>query len=260
MTRLARHRAAVDRRRGDVRAAAAAAGARAASASRVAALPWVAPVLPRDAAGRRGDRAAVRARPARLGRAAPPGARRWRGRFDVAYVLPNSLKAALLPWLARHPASASAIAARARVGLLNAAAAEPERAGRRWWRSTRARGDRATRRRAARSLRCRRRALDAALAGGRAAARRLLRLRAGRRIRPGQALAGRALRRARALAARGATACPSLLLGSAEEAALCEEIAARRARRLPRLAGKTSLREAIALIARRAAWSATTRA
>lgn len=68
----------------------------------VAALPWVAPVyraMPTvDAveelpfAHGRLDWSARRA----LGR-------RWRGRFDRAYVLPNSLKAALLPWFAGVP-------------------------------------------------------------------------------------------------------------------------------------------------------------
>jgi len=65
----------------------------------VAALPWVAPVyraMPEVAdvvdlpfAHGRLDWAARR----RLGRS-------WHGRFDAAYVLPNSLKAALLPWFA----------------------------------------------------------------------------------------------------------------------------------------------------------------
>jgi heptosyltransferase-2 len=68
----------------------------------VAALPWVAPVyraMPEVAevvdlpfAHGRLDWSARR----RLGRD-------WRGRFDTAYVLPNSIKAALLPWLARVP-------------------------------------------------------------------------------------------------------------------------------------------------------------
>ena len=68
----------------------------------VAALPWVAPVyraMPEVAEGidlpfahGRLDWAARRA----LGRA-------WRGRFDHAYVLPNSLKSALLPWFAQIP-------------------------------------------------------------------------------------------------------------------------------------------------------------
>ena len=68
----------------------------------VAALPWVAPVfaaMPQVAevvelpfAHGRLDWSARR----RLARA-------WRGRFDVAYVLPNSIKAALAPWLARIP-------------------------------------------------------------------------------------------------------------------------------------------------------------
>lgn len=68
----------------------------------VAALPWVAPVyraMPPVAevidlpfAHGRLDWSARRA----LGRS-------WRGRFDAAYVLPNSIKAALLPWFARVP-------------------------------------------------------------------------------------------------------------------------------------------------------------
>lgn len=68
----------------------------------VAALPWVAPVyramppvaevLDLPFAHGRLDWSARRA----LGRS-------WRGRFDVAYVLPNSIKAALLPWFARVP-------------------------------------------------------------------------------------------------------------------------------------------------------------
>ena len=69
----------------------------------VAALPWVAPVfsaMPEVAeivelpfAHGRLDWAARRRIAATL-----------RGRFDVAYVLPNSLKSALVPWLARIPA------------------------------------------------------------------------------------------------------------------------------------------------------------
>ena len=68
----------------------------------VAALPWVSPVyraMPEVAevidlpfAHGRLDWKARRA----LGRA-------WRGRFEHAYVLPNSLKSALLPWFARIP-------------------------------------------------------------------------------------------------------------------------------------------------------------
>ena len=68
----------------------------------VAALPWVAPVyramtsvdhvIELPFAHGRLDWSARR----RL-------ARQWRGRFDRAYVLPNSIKAALLPWLARIP-------------------------------------------------------------------------------------------------------------------------------------------------------------
>lgn len=68
----------------------------------VAALPWVAPVY-RAMAGV----AAVEPLPFAHGRLDWSARRRlgrqWRGRFGVAYVLPNSLKAALLPWMAGVP-------------------------------------------------------------------------------------------------------------------------------------------------------------
>jgi heptosyltransferase-2 len=83
----------------------------------VAALPWVAPVyraIPHVAevielpfAHGRLDWAARR----RLARA-------WRGRFDRAYVLPNSIKSALLPWLARIPERVG-YRGEGRFGLLN---------------------------------------------------------------------------------------------------------------------------------------------
>jgi len=68
----------------------------------VAALPWVAPVLQAMP-----DVASTIELPFAHGRL-DWGARRriaatLRDRFDVAYVLPNSLKAALVPWLARIP-------------------------------------------------------------------------------------------------------------------------------------------------------------
>lgn len=83
----------------------------------VGALPWVAPVLRAMPAVRtvlewpfahgRLDLAARRAL-----------ARDLRGRFDRAYVLPNSLKAAIVPWLARIPLRIG-YRGEGRVGLLN---------------------------------------------------------------------------------------------------------------------------------------------
>jgi heptosyltransferase II len=68
----------------------------------VAALPWVAPALRAMP-----QVAEVIELPFAHGRldwtARRQLAATWRGRFDVAYVLPNSIKAALLPWLARIP-------------------------------------------------------------------------------------------------------------------------------------------------------------
>ena len=68
----------------------------------VAALPWVAPVyraMPQVA-----EVIELPFAHGRLDWSLRRGvAKRLRGRFDVAYVLPNSLKAALIPWLARIP-------------------------------------------------------------------------------------------------------------------------------------------------------------
>jgi len=68
----------------------------------VAALPWVAPVyraMPQVGAVLEWPFAHGRLDWAERRRVAST----LRGRFDTAYVLPNSLKAALIPWLARIP-------------------------------------------------------------------------------------------------------------------------------------------------------------
>jgi len=90
----------------------------------VAALPWVAPVyraMPQVAevielpfAHGRLDWAARR----RV-------ARGLRGRFDAAYVLPNSIKSALVPWLARIPLRVG-YQGEGRWGLLNRRLANPQ--------------------------------------------------------------------------------------------------------------------------------------
>ena len=68
----------------------------------VAALPWVAPVY--RAMPQVGEVIELPFAHGRLDWAERRRiAARWRGRFDAAYVLPNSLKSALLPWLARVP-------------------------------------------------------------------------------------------------------------------------------------------------------------
>jgi heptosyltransferase-2 len=89
----------------------------------VAALPWVAPVYRAMASV-----AAVESLPFAHGRldwsARRALARQWRGRFDVAYVLPNSLKAALLPWLARVPLRVGYLGEQRRL-LLNRRLANP---------------------------------------------------------------------------------------------------------------------------------------
>lgn len=68
----------------------------------VAALPWVAPVY--HAMEQVGEVIELPFAHGRLDLAARRRlARAWRGRFDIAYVLPNSFKSALLPFLAQVP-------------------------------------------------------------------------------------------------------------------------------------------------------------
>ena len=162
----------------------------------VAALPWVAPVF-----SAMPEVAEIVELPFAHGRLDWAARRRvaaqWRDRFDVAYVLPNSLKSALVPWLARIPERVG-YAAEGRSPLLS----------RRLVRAGRAPADgRVLRRARRRRLRQPPATATSPRAGparrhddaARAAARALLDLRAGRRIRPGQALAARrTTRRSRA--------------------------------------------------------------
>ncbi len=192
----------------------------------VAALPWVAPVFRAMAAGRR-DRSSCRSRTAAsTGRARRRVARELRGRFDVAYVLPNSIKSALVPWLARHPAarrlSRRGPARACSTGTLPNPPGRPPMVA--FYGALAGAGVR--RRRGGRACSSTRRDSHAALASAGLQRGALLDLRARRRIRPGQALAGRALRGARALAARAPTARRSCCSARPAKRALCDEIAA----------------------------------
>jgi len=89
----------------------------------VAALPWVAPVL--RAMPQVAEVITMPFAHGRLDLAARIGlARTLKGRFDAAYVLPNSLKSALVPWLARIPRRVG-YQGEGRVGLLNQRLANP---------------------------------------------------------------------------------------------------------------------------------------
>ena len=89
----------------------------------VAALPWVAPVFKAMP-----EVAEIVELPFAHGRLDWAARRRvaaqWHDRFDVAYVLPNSLKSALVPWLARIPVRVG-YAAEGRSPLLSRRLAAP---------------------------------------------------------------------------------------------------------------------------------------
>ena len=182
-------------------------------------------------------------------RAAPRRRATLRGRFDAAYVLPNSLKSALVPWLARIPLRVG-YHGEGRWLLLNRRLANP--AGRPpmvAFYSALA-GATFDSRRAGRSCGSTPRPRMRRYGARRRRRRRLLGLRARRRIRPGQVLAGRSTTpRSRAPLHAARRRSRSLLLGSPGEAALCEEIATQAGGACQVLAGKTSLLDAMALIA-----------
>lgn len=211
----------------------------------VAALPWVAPVY-------RAMPQVVRVieLPFAHGRLDWSARRRvaadLRGRFDVAYVLPNSLKSALIPWLAGIPKRIG-YRGEGRVVLLNerlpnptgrppmvafygALAGEPAREGERP------------------RMTLSQPVLDEATtaAGVRPGAYWVFA--PGAEYGPAKCWpAGRYAELARSLHRQHGQ--PVLLLGSAKEAALCEQIAARAEGACRVLAGKTSLQDAMALIA-----------
>ncbi|HEY3635844.1 MAG TPA: lipopolysaccharide heptosyltransferase II [Caldimonas sp.] len=211
----------------------------------VAALPWVAPVFRAMS-----EVADVVELPFAHGRL-DWGARRrvaasLRGRFEVAYVLPNSLKSALVPWLARIPLRIG-YRGEARWLLLNRRLAAPggrppmvafygDLAG--------ATFDHARRPK----LHLDAAAIDATLSAQGLARRAYWTFAPGAEYGPAKRWpAQHYAALARALHLRDGA--PVVLLGSPGEAALCEEIAAHAAGACLVLAGRTSLLDAIALIA-----------
>ncbi|HSC63388.1 MAG TPA: lipopolysaccharide heptosyltransferase II [Caldimonas sp.] len=211
----------------------------------VAALPWVAPVF--TAMPQVSETLEL---PFAHGRLDWPARRRiaaqWRGRYDAAYVLPNSFKAALVPWLARIPERVG-YAGEGRSPLLS-------------------------RRLAAPSGRPPMVAFYGALAGASFDADRRPRLALAPAV-LAETTARHELRQGRywtfapgaeygpakrwppahyatlARSLHDADGTPTVLLGSPGEAALCAEIAAQAGGACRVLAGRTSLLEAIALIA-----------
>jgi heptosyltransferase II len=211
----------------------------------VAALPWVAPVY--RAMPQVGD---VIELPFAHGRLDWAERRRiaagLRGRFDTAYVLPNSLKSALIPWLARIPVRVG-YAGESRFVLLNRRLPNP--VGRppmvafysALARSPAVEGERPL-------MKFSLSVLDAATNGAGVEPGAYWVFAPGAEYGPAKCWpAERYAELAHGLfAAHGQ---PVLLLGSGKEAALCETIAAGAPGACRVLAGKTSLLDAMALIA-----------
>jgi heptosyltransferase-2 len=219
--------------------------ARRGEALTVAALPWVAPVfraMPQVQA--------IVELPFAHGRfdwaARRRAAASWRGRFDAAYVLPNSIKAALAPWLARIPLRIG-YRGEGRVLLLNHRLRDPPGrppmvefygalAGKDFAAGARPR------------LHLEAATIDAALAAANLGRGGYWTFAPGAEYGPAKRWpADRYAALARSLHA--ADCAPVALLGSKGEAALCESIAAAAPGACRDLAGKTSLLDAMALIA-----------
>ena len=211
----------------------------------VAALPWVAPVyraMPRVAA--------VLDLPFTHGRLDWARRRRiaaeWRGRFDVAYVLPNSIKSALIPWLAGIPRRVG-YRGEGRFGLLNQRLPNPPgRPPMVAFYSALAGADPADDGRPRLSFGAD--TLQAATQAAGVQPGAYWVFAAGAEYGPAKCWpAEHYAALARSLFARHGQ--PVLLLGSAKEAALCEQISAAAPGACVVLAGKTALLEAMALIA-----------
>lgn len=211
----------------------------------VAALPWVAPVyraMP--------DVQAVIEWPLAHGRL--DGLKRWRlarelrDRFDAAYVLPNSLKSALIPWLARIPVRIG-YHGEARFVLLNRRLSNP--AGRppmvafySALAGTPTAGPDCP------SLRFESTVLDEATRQAQVQPGAYWAFAPGAEYGPAKCWpADHYAALARSLF--DAHGLPVLLIGSGKEAALCERIAAQAPGACKVLAGKTSLVDAMALVA-----------
>jgi heptosyltransferase-2 len=211
----------------------------------VAALPWVAPVyraMPQVGA--------VIEWPFAHGRLDWPARRRaaraLRGRFDAAYVLPNSLKSALIPWLARIPRRIGYHGEGRYLLLTQRLANPPGRPPMVAFYSALAAGAASVGERP--QMRFPQSVLDRAASAAGVQPTAYWVFAPGAEYGPAKcwpaehyAELARALHRQHGL--------PVLLLGSGKEAALCEQIAAQSAGACRVLAGKTSLQDAMALIA-----------
>ena len=211
----------------------------------VAALPWVAPVYRACA-----EVAEVIELPFAHGRLDWAARRRiaaeLRGRFDVAYVLPNSLKSALIPWLAGIPRRVG-YAGESRLVLLNERLPNPRgRPPMVEYYSDLAGGDASAGARP--RLQFDSATLDAATRAAGVTQEAYWAFAPGAEYGPAKCWpADHYAQLARSLFAQhGQTV---LLLGSAKEAALCEQIAQAAPGACRVMAGKTSLQDAMALIA-----------
>ena len=211
----------------------------------VAALPWVAPVFRAMP-----EVGAIVELPFAHGRldwsARRRVARDLRGRFDIAYVLPNSIKSALVPWLARVPLRVG-YRGEGRPMLLNRVLPNPD--GRppmvAFYGALAGPSFGATRRP---RLQLESSAVDAAVGRAHLQRGRYWTFAPGAEYGPAKRWPA-AHYAALARSLHGADGAPVVLLGSPGEAALCEEIAALSPGACVVLAGRTSLLDAIALIA-----------
>ena len=170
-------------------------------------------------------------------------ARQVEGRFDTAYVLPNSLKSSLLPFLAGIPRRVGYLG-EARVGLLTHRLKNPRNKPPMVAFYSALSGDQD-------GLESDRPVLSLDTAAGDAALARLGLQRGGYVVFAPGAEFGTAKRWPATHFSQLAHLLdrPAVLLGSAKEAQLCDAIASAAASRCINLAGKTSLNDAFALIA-----------